>query len=96
MTIVIEQGLILLALGVYTLEYYTAQKENRETFFTIAFFAIAALILLVIVLSVIRLIMFYHFMDRNSLSYDEDERVDEEEGKFLMTPKSKDMARNNN
>ena len=71
MTIVIEQGLILLALGVYTLEYYTGQKDNRETVFTIAFFVIAALIVVVIVLSVIRLVMFYHFMDRNGLSYDD-------------------------
>jgi hypothetical protein len=61
-TIVLEQGTVLVAMGTYLLESYTDQKDNRETIFTIAFYLIIVLLLAMSVLSVIRLYMFRKYM----------------------------------
>ena len=61
-TIVIEQGVVLVALGIYGIESFTGVQENREAIFIIAFFVIISLLFLVIILSFIRLFKFYQYM----------------------------------
>ena len=61
-TIVIEQGVVLVALGIYGIESFTGVQENREYLLIIAFFVIISFLFLVIILSFIRLFKFYQYM----------------------------------